>query len=337
MNRTLRWGLLGAGAIINRWINGAKQVDDMEIVAVASRTLATAQEAANKHNIQHAMTYDQMVERNDIDVVYIAVPHVAHKELAIQAMEHGKSVLVEKPAAVNAAEWKAMTDCAKKNNVFLMEAMWTRFFPLWETLHSILNEKIIGDVRVINAGFSFSVPPSSERGRLLDPYQAGGALLDLGVYTLNFCDIVLNKVPESLTGYAAFELFDGKSKADVQNVIMAKYDGGELAILTQGLRTYIPDNGMIYGTKGWIHIPSFWKPTTLSVMVNNEKKEYQQAVPLRQPEYKDEGFQYEIIHVNQCVREGVLSSNVMTWEATRRILEQCDSLRSQWDYKYPFE
>lgn len=337
MDKIIRWGLMGAGGIVDRWIKGARQLDDMRIVAVASRTTHSAIETAERYNIPKSMSYEELAAFEDVDIVYIPVPHVAHKELAILAMSHGKSVLVEKPAAVNAAEWQEMVNCAKKNGVFLMEAMWTRFFPLLDTLRLLLNENTIGEIRMLDVAFSFCIPGSFRKGRLFDPGQAGGALLDLGVYSLTFCDIVMGKTPVSLTGYADFESYEDLFTVDVQEVVIAKYDKGELASMKNGFRTQIPDTACIFGTEGHIEIPVFWKPTIMYVTRNGIKKEYRQAIQLNHPEYEDEGFQYEIAHANECLRKGIYCSNVMHWNKTLQILKQCDILRRQWDFKYPFE
>ncbi|SFF47075.1 Oxidoreductase family, NAD-binding Rossmann fold [Paenibacillus algorifonticola] len=120
MERKIRWGLLGSGSIVDRWICGAKQLNDVEIVAVSSRTIESAQKMAQKHDIPLALEYEALLKRTDIDVVYIPVPHPAHKKMAIMAMEHGKSVLVEKPACVNEGELIEVLECAQNNNVFFM-------------------------------------------------------------------------------------------------------------------------------------------------------------------------------------------------------------------------
>nr|MCR4804197.1 Gfo/Idh/MocA family oxidoreductase [Clostridia bacterium] len=125
-----RWGLLGAGRLLERSMNGFLQVEDAEIAAIASRTQETAQKMAVRFRIPDALSYDEILQRRDIDVMYIPVPHPAHRELAIRAMEAGFPVLVEKPAAVSAAEWAEMEAYAKEHHVFLMEALWTRFFPV---------------------------------------------------------------------------------------------------------------------------------------------------------------------------------------------------------------
>ena len=135
---------------------------------------------------RQVLTYEEMLSREDIDIVYIPVPHTAHMELAIKAMEAGKSVLVEKPAGINVHQWEKMTECAKKNQVFLMEAVWTRFFPLIKEIEAHLKD--IGDVRVVSTNFSFRNEDMTSR--LMDPNRAGGSLLDVGVYDLHFTKTV---------------------------------------------------------------------------------------------------------------------------------------------------
>ncbi len=203
----IRWGLLGAGAILNRWMKGAVQVEDMEIVAVASRTMETVRRMANQFSIPNALSYEELLERDDVDAVYIPVPHAGHKELALKAMKAGKHVLVEKPAAVTAKDFDEMTACAAKQRVFFMEAMWTRFFPLIEALRICLDEERIGQVRALHSSFAFRSDPQ-QSPRLFLPEQAGGALLDTGVYNLHFAEMVFQKQPEKITGLASINVFD---------------------------------------------------------------------------------------------------------------------------------
>ena len=155
MGKKIRWGLLGAGSIVDSWMMGLLQCDDCEVTAVSSRTEASARKVADRWNLPKVETYEQMCGDPEIDVVYIPVPHTQHKELAIMAMEHGKSVLCEKPSAVNAGELREMTTCAKKNNVFFMEAAWTRFFPVTEKMLEMVRSGRIGDVRHVQASFDY--------------------------------------------------------------------------------------------------------------------------------------------------------------------------------------
>ncbi len=183
---------MGAGAVVQRWIKGAMQLEDIEIKAISSRSTASAKEVADKWNIPFTMTYDEMVECSDIDIVYIAVPHTAHRELALKAMNAGKNVLLEKPATINAEEFQELIACAKLNNVFLMEAVWTRFFPVIQKALSYIENGRIGEVRTIESNFSFRVA-DNDKSRLTDPLRGGGGLLDTGVYNLHFAHMVYNK------------------------------------------------------------------------------------------------------------------------------------------------
>jgi predicted dehydrogenase len=337
MDRKIRWGLMGAGKIVDRWIKGVMQVDGMEIAAVASRNIETARKTAKAYGIESALTYEEMALREDIDIVYIPVPHMAHKELAILAMEHGKAVLVEKPAAVSSQELSEMISCAKKNQVFFMEAVWTRFFPIVDKLKALFNEEGIGQVRAVNVAFSFRVPSTELDGRLLNPALAGGGLLDVGVYTLNFSDMIFDREPEELVGFAAIDTDEHHIKVDEQAMMLAKYSGGALASMACGVRTNMVDTAVVYGTKGYVELPVFWKPTVMHIHRNGGIEEYYEKVQLKNSDYEDEGFQYEIAHVNECLRAGLLESKVMTWEKSLRILKQCDELRGLWGLKYPFE
>lgn len=335
-NRKIRWGLLGAGNILNRWMKGARQPEDMEIAAVASRTRERAKETARRFQIPEALSYEELLARKDIDVVYIPVPHGAHRELALRAMEAGKAVLVEKPAAINGAEFREMTDLARAKGTFLMEAAWTKFFPLVKDLEEWISEKGIGGVRVIQVNFSSKSAPD-RAPRLFDPCQAGGGLLDIGVYNLHFCRMLLKKNPVGLTGLATLEGDAPGRQVDQQAAYVARYDRGELAMMGSGIRTSMPDTAWIYGPRGHIAVPHFWKPTRMEVVTEEGTRVIERKVPQRLPGMEDEGFQYEIRHVNQCLRQGLIQSPVMTWEDTLSVLDQCDQLRAKWGLVYPKE
>ncbi len=332
----VRWGLLGAGQILNRWMKGAAGAEGMKIVAVASRTMETALAMQRKFQIPEAMSYKEMISRDDIDIVYIPVPHVAHKELAMAAMESGKAVLVEKPGAVTAKDFQEMADCARKNQVFLMEAVWTRFFPMINRIRELIGPDGIGEVRAVHSCFSTRTSGQMP-GRLTDPADAGGGLLDTGVYNLHFTHMILNKDPIAITGLASFDTDEMHLQVDEQASWVTRYDRGELGVMTCGIRTDIPQDAFIYGTKGSIHVPVFWKPTRMEVSLGSKTFTVDMPVEQKVPGIEDEGYRYEIEHVNACLREGKKESEVMTWEKSLSVLRQCDELRRQWGFRYPFE
>ena len=252
-------------------------------------------------------------------------------ELAIKAMEAGKSVLVEKPAGINVHQWEKMTECAKKNQVFLMEAVWTRFFPLIKEIEAHLKD--IGDVRVVSTNFSFHNEDMTSR--LMDPNRAGGSLLDVGVYDLHFTKMILKKEPIFISGVASMDTDEHHLQVDEQAAWIAQYDKWELGLMCSSIRTDMIDTAYIYGTKGHMVIPQFWKPWQLQLTVGDKTEVIERPVPQKIAGIEDEGYQFEIAHVNQCIRDGIKESPVMTWEETVSILKQCDMLRKQWGLKYP--
>lgn len=334
-NSKIRWGFLGAGAIIDRFIKGVRQFDDMEVVAVSSRTHETAKKMADKYNISEVLTYDEMINRADIDVVYIAVPHTQHKELTVKALNAGKAVLCEKPAGINAAEWEEMVEAAKKNDVFLMEAAWTWFSPLIKSVQEVIRDGKIGEVRAVSSNFSFR--NTDLTSRLLDPERAGGGLLDTGVYNLHFQRMIYGKTPSLITGVASMDTDDDHLKIDEQAAYIAQYDKGELGMMCSAVRTDMIDTAYVYGTKGHIVIPVFWKPTKYMLTIGDKTETIEIPVPQCVDGIEDEGYQFEIAHVNECIRAGKKESPVITFEITESVLKQCDELRKIWGLKYPQE
>ena len=221
--RTVRWGIFGAGDVVRRWIRGARQHRDMEIAAIASRTRESAALAAAELGIPEAMTYNELAGREDIEVIYVAVPHPFHKELAVMALKSGKHVLLEKPAAVNAAEFGEIAAAAENEKRFLMEAMWTRFFPITESIRECICSGEIGQVRAIHSAFGFRSDLSAGSGRLFDADRAGGSLLDTGIYNLHFADMILQKDPVRITGLASFDTDELHLKVDEQASYIAQY------------------------------------------------------------------------------------------------------------------
>ncbi len=345
MTETIKWGIMGSGSIVDRWMRGAVQCDGMEIMAIASRNPGHARQKAEKYHIPLSGSYEQIAKMPEIQVVYIAALHTAHKELAILAMEHGKSVLVEKPAAVNRADLEEMLACAGKNHVFFMEAVWTRFFPLMHRLKEEIAKGTIGEVRNLQSSFSFRMPTDHMEYRLLNPELAGGGLLDVGVYNLHFANEVYEKNPVRTVSLATIDSDENHIQVDEQACYIAQYDKGELATMTSGVRTDVIDTAFIYGTKGYIEVPQFWKPTRMRIVeyadvFSHEKdRVWNVSCPVDQrvSGVSDEGYQYEIRHVNECIKTGKCESSVMPWEKSVEVLRECDELRNQWGLKYPFE
>lgn len=197
MSYKIRWGIIGTGTIANIFAADLLLVEDGILQAVASRGLEKAEAFGRKYkSVKSYGTYEELAEDPDVDVVYIATPHVLHKENTLLCLNNKKAVLCEKPIAINAIDTKEMIDCARANGVFLMEAMWTRFLPQIKWVREVIENGEIGDVRWIKADFGYAIGadyPSS--GRLLNKELGGGSLLDVGIYPLSFVHMIMKKDP----------------------------------------------------------------------------------------------------------------------------------------------
>ena len=241
--RKFRWGILGTGAIARQFVQGLRSLPEAEVFAVGSRSEASATKFADKWNIprRHA-SYDVLASDPDVDVVYIATPHPIHAGNATLCLEAGKAVLCEKPFSVNAAEAERVVELARERRIFIMEGMWTRFFPLMEEVRRLVSGGAIGEVRMLNVDFGFraDLDPAS---RLFDQRLGGGALLDVGVYCVSFASMVLGR-PSGSVGLSHI----GETGVDEQASVVLEHEGGRLANLSIGIRTTTPQEATIMGT-----------------------------------------------------------------------------------------
>ena len=339
--KTYRWGILGAGGIVRRWMRGAVQTEGMEICAIGSRTLESAEKAAKELNIPKFGDYLSVVTDPEVEICYVAVPHPFHKELAELAMNHGKHVLVEKPATVTEKDWLSLCQCAKKNDVFLMEAVWTRLFPATKELKKLFTEDNLGKLKLLNCAFSGYLPDMMASHRNLLPDTAGGGLLDMGVYCLHLADFLYDAEPEQVFSLADINTDHNQFGVDEQAVIIARYPGGGVASMATGVRTAMRDTAMLYAASNSVEMPVFWKPTELRVGRTQGRQLIMETLsfPVEQKEgfAPDEGYRYEIEHVHECLSKGLTESPEITWEVSARVLRLCDKLRAEWGLVYPFE
>ena len=261
-----------------------------------------------------------------VDAIYVATPHPLHRANTVLALEHGKAVLCEKPFAVNAPEAEAMVAAATRQRRFLMEAMWTRFLPATRQVAAWLAEGAIGEVRMLHADFGFRCwwDPTS---RLLAPALAGGALLDVGVYTLDYAHLVFGRQPTSFVAKAHL----GETGVDEQTAILASYPGGALATLTCAVRTSTPHAVVIQGSEGRIHVPDFWRATTATLLRDGKEA---QTVTLP---FAGNGYEYQAAEVARCVRDGRSESPLMPLAETLATMRTMDAIRAQIGLRYPMD
>ncbi len=204
-------------------------------------------------------------------------------------------------------------------------------------IESLKGDHGIGDIRAIHSAFSFRVPGTIKNHRLLNTHLAGGGLLDTGIYNFHFANACLGKISVKTVGLASIGTDEHHIEVDEQACYIAMYDQGELVSMSSGVRTNMQDTARIYGTKGYIEIPVFWKPTEMTVVIDGKEERQELRVLQRIGGIEDEGYQYEIAHVNDCLRKGLRESPVVTWEESLSVIKQCDELRGRWGLKYPFE
>ncbi len=327
MPKKIRWGILGPGGIAHKFAAALKAIPDAEIVAVGSRNRQRAKAFADTFNVPHRHgSYGELAGNPEIDVVYVATPHPFHKECAMLCLAAGKAVLCEKPFTVDAEQAEALIACAREHKQFLMEAMWTRFIPVIAKVRAWLADGVIGEPRMLTADFGNRVVLTAEniKGRLFAPELAGGALLDIGVYTVSLASMVFG-APTQITSLAHI----GETGVDERAAILLGYDAGQIASLSCAITTRTSQDAHIFGTEGAIHIPNFSRATSATLEVL-EKEPLQIEIP-----FTENGFEYQAIEVINCLREGKLESDVMPLDESLSIVKTMDTARAQWGLEYP--
>lgn len=325
MTETLRWGILGTGNIASKFAIGLQSLPTAKLMAVGSRSQTSADAFGAKFHVPHRhASYESLAADPDVDAIYIGTPHNLHQANMLLGLSYGKAVLCEKPFTINATQAKEAIDLARARNLFLMEAFWNRFIPLTVELRRLLTEGVIGEVRMISADFAFrtNFNPTS---RAFDPNLGGGGLLDVGVYPINLASMILG-TPDRIISLAEL----GETGVDEQAAMVLGYPGGQLALLSTGIRTRSPHEAIIMGTDGLIRMPPrWWIPTTLIIDRPNQPPQTVE-VP-----YEGNGYNYEADEVHRCLLAGKTESDVMPLDETLAVMQTMDTIRSQWGLKYP--
>jgi dihydrodiol dehydrogenase / D-xylose 1-dehydrogenase (NADP) len=330
MSEKFRWGIIGPGNISKKFAAGLKGIKGAELYAVASRTKGRGEEFIKEFGGEKVYSsYEDLVKDPKVDAIYIATPHVFHKDNAILCLKAGKPVLCEKPITICEKHTREIVDTAQKEGVFLMEAMWTRFFPLMGEVRELIAKGEIGELRMVNADFGFrgNVNP---KGRLFDLNLGGGGLLDVGVYPISFFNMLLGEA-ESVQGTAQI----GETGVDEQAAFVMGHSGGKIAYGSCGVRTATPQEAIIIGTEGKIHIDApFWNPRSFTLYKNGEEPVIKEF-PI--PEEEGNGYKYEAMAVQKSVEAGEIENSIMPHKDSLAISRTMDKLRKQWGLVYPSE
>ncbi|MGE0587704.1 MAG: Gfo/Idh/MocA family protein [Cyclobacteriaceae bacterium] len=319
MTNKLKWGIIGLGKIAHKLASDLQQSSDAVLYGVASRDTQKAMEFSEKYNSPKCYgSYEELAHDPEVDVIYIATPHVFHFENAMLCLKNGKHVLCEKPMGMNTKQVTALIAEAQARSLFLMEGIWTRFIPATEKLIELLNKKIIGDILFVRADFGFTSPFNPE-GRLYNKQLGGGALLDIGIYPIYFSLLTLG-VPSRIQASARMT----QTGVDSYCAMLFDYDSNARAMLDCTIEADTPTEAYIYGSNGHIKIHNrFHHPEKLSVYRN---KELVEEINMK---YDGFGYLHEIEAVNRCVRDKRTESPRLTHQMSLDLVSVMDKVRDE--------
>jgi len=325
--KVFHWGIIGPGRIANNFAKAIDVIDNTVIYAIASRNEERAKNFADKYGINKTYnTFEGLVNDPKIDAIYVATPHTFHFELTTLALSAGKHVLCEKPITVNYQQAQKLFTLAKQKKVFIMEALWTRFLPIYKVIRSWIDENKIGEIKLLTSSFGYAFKRDLS-DRKFNHSLAGGGLLDLGIYSIAISQWVLRKNPISFSasGYL------GETNVDEMLAVNLDYGNGVISQFSCNLLSTNENDFIIYGTKGHIRIHCmFWGATKATLYVDD--KEITEERPFRAS-----GFEYQIEEVMNCINIGKLESEEMTHERTLANMKLMDDIRKSIGLKYSFE
>ena len=324
--------ILGAGKIalaMAKTLRGMKaQGEPVCLYAVAARELSRAQAFCAQEGFEVAYgSYEEMLCDPKVDLVYVATPHSHHAEQMKLCIEHGKAVLCEKSFTANAQQAREVLALAKQRGVLVTEAIWTRYMPSLEILREIIKSGALGDIKMLSASLFY---PIEHVERIADPRLAGGALLDVGVYPLNFACMIFGSDPVRMDSSVQMT----EAGVDYQESFTLHYADGRMAVLSAGIGSRCDRRCLISGSKGYI----------VADNVNNIHRIelYTDADGFTQPKVypvpgQITGYEYEVRACLEALESGALECPQMPHAETIRVMELMDALRAQWGMKYPFE
>ncbi|MBE5056050.1 Gfo/Idh/MocA family oxidoreductase [Pseudoflavonifractor sp. DSM 107456] len=322
----MRVGILGAGKIAGIMARTLREMENVQAWAVASRERERAEEFARTYGIERAYgSYEELVEDPAVDLIYVATPHSHHAEHCLLCIEHGKPVLCEKAFTANAAQARQVLARAEERGVFLTEAIWTRYMPSRRMIDDLIGEGALGEVVSLTANLGY---PLTHVERIMEPALAGGALLDIGIYPLNFASMVLGDEVEDVTS-ACVKTSTG---VDAQSSIVLRYRDGKMATLHTTVLAATEQYGIIYGTKGYLIAHNINNIDRISLFGPDRSLRREITVPKQIT-----GYEYEVEACRRALETGALECPEMPHAQTLCMMEQMDALRRDWGVRYPFE
>ena len=321
----MRVGIIGAGWIAETAAITLNGLTDCEAYAIASRTKEKAEAFAEKWKMRKAYgSYSELIADPSVDLVYVATPHSHHYDVTREALLAGKPCLVEKAFMANYRQAKAIVDLARDRNVFLAEAIWTRYQPVVKMMRELIGSRI-GTPRLVTATLGYSM---GDKPRIMRADLCGGALLDLGVYALNFVRMFFDADIVSINS----QCVKSETGMDLTNAMTLVLSNGVLCNL-QSSAACVGDNiGVIAGTEGNLIIDNINNPQTITV--NGPDRTYVETIRVPQ---QITGYEYQFVACRQALIDGLLEPKEMPLEETLYVMQLMDGLRKEWGVKYPMD
>lgn len=319
-------GILGAGSIARQMAYTISKMDNAINYAIASRDYKKSQKFAKEFRVIKAYgSYEEMIKDPEVELVYIATPHSLHYEHAKLCLNNGKHVLCEKAFTINEKQAEELFEIAKEKNLFITEAIWTRYMPMRKTLDDILESDVIGELHSLTANLGYRI---NNVPRLVDPNLVGGSLLDVGVYTLNFASMVFGNNIKDISS----TVIKTDTGVDAQNSITLYYENNRMAILHSTMMSRTDRRGIIYGSKGYIEVENINNCEGIKIysLDGNLIDEYKTPKQIT-------GYEYEVEASIKAIKNGELECIEMPHSETLIIMRLMDKLRNNWGIKYPFE
>lgn len=322
----MKFAILGPGKIAKSMAAAVSGLEQVEKYAVGARDLDRAQAFAKEWGFQNAYgSYEELVSDPEVELIYVATPHSHHYEHAKLCLEHGKNVLLEKAFTVNAKQAEELIMLAKEKNVLLAEAIWTRYMPSRKMIDDLLEKGTIGKVTSIMANLGYEL---HNIPRLQEPELAGGALLDLGVYPINFAKMVMKQDVKEVYSNAVMS----PKGIDWTNSITLIFEDDTMAVLHSNMLAGINRMGVISGDKGYLEIQNINNCEEIRLYDLDHKLIETYTVPKQ-----INGYEYEVIACIKAIEEGKIECDEMPHEETLWVMRLLDRIRNDWGMVYPFE
>ena len=326
---TMKWGILGPGTIANKFADTITQMsgEGQVLSAVGSRSFEKADAFAKKWNIPSAYgSYEEFLKDPEVEAVYIATPNCLHKEHTLMCLSAGKHVLCEKPFTINAEDARMLYQTAEEKGLFLMEGLWTRFLPLYHQIMDLIHSGTYGKLLHARADYGFA-SSGARRERKFTSDLGGGALLDIGIYTLGFLTMVMEEMPVSFTSSVRFSEYG----TDCFSAIQLNFSEGRTAHAVQSIGTVMDRRAALFFEKAQIHLTDFQNAFAMTVDPEGEEIFDILCPP------KINGFEYEIRDMSECVALKRTSSKIYTSKESIAMMELLEKIRRSWNMRFSFE